>query len=107
MLKEQNTDIVTSAPEVVAPKVRDRATIISVENLTRRFGDFTAVNDVSFNVGEGEIFGFLGPNGAGKSTTIKILCTLLEPTTGQIHVAGYDVRTQPDPVRSSIGIVFQ
>jgi ABC-2 type transport system ATP-binding protein len=106
---EEKTQMVASAPETTTPKTSEHkgATIISVEKLTRRFGDFTAVNDVSFEVGEGEIFGFLGPNGAGKSTTIKILCTLLEPTAGQIYVAGYDVRTQPDPVRSSIGIVFQ
>ena len=81
--------------------------IIHVGNLVKRFGDFTAVNDISFDVHEGEIFGFLGPNGAGKSTTIKVLCTLLQPTSGDISVAGYDVVKHPDQIRSNIGIVFQ
>ncbi len=81
--------------------------IIAVQQLTKRFGDFCAVNTISFEVGEGEIFGFLGPNGAGKSTTIKMLCTLLKPTSGQAQVAGYDVMAASDAVRSSIGIVFQ
>ncbi|MCC7450983.1 MAG: ATP-binding cassette domain-containing protein [Anaerolineae bacterium] len=81
--------------------------VIHVEHLTKRFNNFVAVNDVSFHVQEGEIFGFLGPNGAGKSTTIKVLCTLLQPSSGTIRVAGYDVTSQPDAVRSAIGIVFQ
>ncbi len=81
--------------------------IIHVGHLVKRFGDFTAVNDISFDVHEGEIFGFLGPNGAGKSTTIKVLCTLLQPTSGDIRVAGYDVVKHPDLIRSNIGIVFQ
>src|SRR5258708_4765530 len=84
-----------------------RESLIVVENLTKKFGDFTAVNNVSFQVEESEIFGFLGPNGAGKSTTIKMICTLLRPTAGRVHVAGYDVQTQSDMVRSNIGIVFQ
>ena len=73
----------------------------------RRFGDFTAVNDISFSVDAGELFGFLGPNGAGKTTTISILCTLLHPSGGRARVAGYDVATERDRVRSSIGLVFQ
>src|SRR5258706_8951668 len=81
--------------------------LVSVENLTKRFGDFTAVNNISFEVHDREIFGFLGPNGAGKSTTIKMMCTLLKPTAGHIHVADHDVTTQADAVRSNIGIVFQ
>lgn len=81
--------------------------IIQVDHLTKKFEDFTAVNDISFEVREGEIFGFLGPNGAGKSTTIKTLCTLLQPTSGHIRVAGYDVEESPDVVRAMIGIVFQ
>src|SRR5258708_14739673 len=81
--------------------------LIAVENLTKKFGEFTAVNNVSFQVEESEIFGFLGPNGAGKSTTIKMICTLLRPTAGRVRVAGYDVQTQSDMVRSNIGIVFQ
>lgn len=81
--------------------------IISVQQLTKKFGTFTAVNSISFQVAEGEIFGFLGPNGAGKSTTIKTLCTLLKPTSGRAEVAGFDVQMNSDAVRSSIGIVFQ
>ncbi|MEP7289300.1 MAG: ATP-binding cassette domain-containing protein [Chloroflexota bacterium] len=81
--------------------------LIAVDGLTKRFNDFTAVDNISFQVQEGEIFGFLGPNGAGKSTTIKMMCTLLTPTSGHIHVAGHDVITDSDAVRSAIGIVFQ
>lgn len=81
--------------------------IIKIENLVRKFGDFTAVGGISFSVGAGEIFGFLGPNGAGKSTTIKILSTLLKPTSGRAELAGYDVITHPTEVRRSIGMVFQ
>ncbi len=70
-------------------------------------GGLVAIDRVSFNVEEGEIFGFLGPNGAGKTTTVKILSTLLRPTSGMAKVCGYDVVKQPDKVRRSIGIVFQ
>jgi ABC-2 type transport system ATP-binding protein len=81
--------------------------IIEVDNLSRSFGELVAVDGVSFTVGAGEIFGFLGPNGAGKSTTIKILATLLKPTSGRATLAGYDVMTHPREVRQSIGLVFQ
>src|SRR5664279_4436997 len=81
--------------------------IIEVRNLTRTFGEVKAVDDVSFDVAEGEIFAFLGPNGAGKSTTIKMLTTLLKPTSGTIRVNGFDPVTDPDAVRHSFGIVFQ
>lgn len=81
--------------------------IIRVENLTKRFGAITAVNDVSFEVDEGTIFGFLGPNGAGKTTTINILCTLLLPTSGRAFISGHDCVKEPSEVRKSIGIVFQ
>jgi len=81
--------------------------IIDVEALTRKFGDLTALDGVSLSVGAREIFGFLGPNGAGKSTTIKILATLLKPTAGRATLAGFDVATQPNEVRQSIGLVFQ
>ncbi|MDA8388909.1 MAG: ATP-binding cassette domain-containing protein [Nitrospiraceae bacterium] len=82
--------------------------IISVEGLTKRYGrGITAVDGVSFQVEEKTIFGFLGPNGAGKTTTINILCTLLSPTSGRALVNGYDCKTEPRMVRSSIGIVFQ
>lgn len=80
---------------------------VEVRGLTRRYGEFTAVADLSFAVAPGELFGFLGPNGAGKSTTIKMLCTLLRPTAGVALVNGYDVVREPARVRESIGIVFQ
>ncbi len=81
--------------------------IIEVEHLTRSYGTFTAVNDVSFRVAPGEIFAFLGPNGAGKTTTIKVLTTLLRPTAGMVRIAGHDPVTDQDAVRRSFGIVFQ
>lgn len=80
---------------------------IEVQNLTKRFGEFTAVNDVSFAVRAGERFAFLGPNGAGKSTTIKMLTTLLSPTSGEILINGHDPEHDADAVRHSFGIVFQ
>ena len=81
--------------------------IIEVKNLTKKFGDFTAVKDVSFSVEKGNIFAFLGPNGAGKSTTIKMLTTLLTPTSGELFIDGNDVKKNPRDVRRSFGIVFQ
>jgi ABC-2 type transport system ATP-binding protein len=81
--------------------------IIEVKNLEFEYGDFKAVDDVSFFVREGEIFSFLGPNGAGKSTVINILTTLLPMQKGLARVAGFDVASQPEDVRRSIGIVFQ
>lgn len=81
--------------------------IIEVKNLTKKFGEFIAVNDVSFSVNEGEIFAFLGPNGAGKTTTIKMLTTLLEPTTGEVKVNNFNLKDKRNDVRRSFGIVFQ
>ena len=81
--------------------------MIRVQNLVRKFDDFTAVNDVSFDVPKGEIFAFLGPNGAGKTTTIKILTTLLPPTSGTLELNGLDPIRQPNEVRQQFGIVFQ
>lgn len=81
--------------------------IIKVEGLSKKFGELTAVNNVSFEVDEGAIFGFLGPNGAGKTTTINILCTLLSPTSGRASIAGHDCAKEPSEVRKAIGIVFQ
>ena len=81
--------------------------IIRVENLIKTFRDFTAVDGISFEVKKGEIFGFLGPNGAGKSTTINILSTLLPPTEGNAFINDFDVLSQKDEVRRSIGLVFQ
>lgn len=80
---------------------------IEVKNLTREFDGLKAVNSISFEVNEGEIFGLLGPNGAGKTTTIKMLTTLLHPTSGEARVWGYDIVRERDQVRKSIGIVFQ
>jgi len=81
--------------------------IIDVQHLTKRFGDFVAVDDIGVSVDEGEIFAFLGPNGAGKSTTIKMLTTILRPTSGSIRVNGFDPVAKPHDVRRSFGIVFQ
>jgi ABC-2 type transport system ATP-binding protein len=81
--------------------------IIKVENLVKKFGDLVAVDDISFSVAPGEIFGFLGPNGAGKTTTINILCTLSKPTSGRATINGFDVVRQQSQVRQSIGLVFQ
>jgi ABC-2 type transport system ATP-binding protein len=81
--------------------------IIEVKNLTKKFKEFTAVNDISFTVNKGDIFAFLGPNGAGKTTTIKMLTTLLKPTEGEIILNGFDVVKNPSDVRKSFGIVFQ
>ena len=81
--------------------------VIQVTDLVKRYGELEAVRGINFEVEPGETFGFLGPNGAGKSTTIKILCTLTDPTSGSARVAGYDVKTQRDTVRRNIGLVFQ
>jgi len=80
---------------------------IIVKNLTRKFGELVAVNNISFSVHQGELFGFLGPNGAGKTTTINILATLLRPSAGQAFVAGHEVTRSPHEVRRNIGVVFQ
>jgi ABC-2 type transport system ATP-binding protein len=83
------------------------ASMIRVENLVKKFGDVTAVNDVSFDVKRGEIFAFLGPNGAGKTTTIKVLTTLLKPTSGTVQLNGLDPVKKHNEARQSFGIVFQ
>jgi drug efflux transport system ATP-binding protein len=80
---------------------------VVVQNLTKRFGTFVAVDDVSFEARRGEIFGFLGPNGSGKSTTIRILCGLLRPSSGQATVSGIDVARNPEAVRQQIGYMSQ
>ena len=80
---------------------------IQVENLTKMFGDFTAVDSISFKVNTGEIFGFLGANGAGKTTAMKMLIGILKPTSGAANVAGYDVSTQAEDVKKSIGYMSQ
>src|SRR3989344_7012994 len=81
--------------------------MIEVKNLTKKFGEFTAVDNISCSVKKGDIFAFLGPNGAGKTTTIKMLTTLLKPTAGEILINGNNPVTQQDAVRKSFGIVFQ
>ena len=81
--------------------------IIEVRNFTKKYGSFTAVNDISFTVEEGGIFAFLGPNGAGKSTTINTLCTIFEKTAGTLLIDGKDVSTRKNEVRRAIGVVFQ
>jgi len=80
---------------------------IEVDSLTKKFGDFKAIDNISFNVDEGEIFGFLGPNGAGKSTTMMILTTLLKPSSGKVLVGGYDIMSDAKKVREKIGYVQQ
>jgi ABC-2 type transport system ATP-binding protein len=80
---------------------------VTVDALTRRFGSFTAVDNISFEVGSGEIFGFLGPNGAGKSTTIRMLCGLLAPSAGQGTVAGFDIHTAAEQIKQHIGYMSQ
>src|SRR5215475_8880086 len=82
-------------------------TIISVRNLTKKYGDFEAVKGISFEVKEGEIFGLLGPNGAGKSTTLEIIETLREKTSGQITVDGLDLDKQPGEIKKIIGVQLQ
>ena len=83
------------------------STIIEVKNLSKKFGDFIAVDNISFEVNKGEIFAFLGPNGAGKSTTIKMLTTLLSPSSGVMLLDGHNVEKDSNTVRHSFGIVFQ
>src|SRR5512146_181997 len=81
--------------------------IITTKNLTKRFGDFTAVDAISFNVKRGEIFGFLGANGAGKTTAMRMLCGLSIPTSGKATVAGYDVYKQTENIKRNIGYMSQ
>lgn len=80
---------------------------VVVDKLEKRFGDFVAVDRVSFQVERGEVFGFLGPNGAGKSTTIRMLCGILAPSGGSGTVAGFDIRTQPEQIKANIGYMSQ
>jgi ABC-2 type transport system ATP-binding protein len=83
------------------------STAVTVRDLTKTFGGFTAVNKVSFDVSRGEIFGFLGPNGAGKSTTIRMLCGILKPTSGKAQILGYSAFTEQENIRQSIGYMSQ
>lgn len=90
-----------------APDLAAAETAVSLEQLTRRFGTFVAVNRISLTVPKGEIFGFLGPNGAGKSTTIRMLCGILEPSEGNGHVAGFDITRQAEQIKENIGYMSQ
>ena len=81
--------------------------VIETKNLTKKFGDFIAVDNISFSVERGEIFGFLGANGAGKTTAMRMLCGLSIPTSGQGFVAGYDIARQSEQVKKSIGYMSQ
>ncbi len=87
--------------------MENKTIVIETHELTRRFGDFTAVNAITFKVAAGEIFGFLGANGAGKTTAMRILCGLLLPTSGKATVAGYDVYTQSEEIKRRIGYMSQ
>ena len=84
-----------------------KETVIYTENLTKRFGDFTAVDNISFEVAKGEIFGFLGANGAGKTTAMRMLCGLSRPTSGKGSVAGFDIFRQSEEVKKNIGYMSQ
>src|SRR4030095_12767120 len=84
-----------------------RSEMIQVDNLVKRFGELAAVDNISFEVERGEIFAFLGPNGAGKTTTIKMLTTLLQPTSGRLELDGLDPTVNRDEVRKRCGVVFQ
>ena len=92
---------------VVAEQAVERQNAIEVEHIVKKFGDFVAVNDVSFAVQEGEIFGLLGPNGAGKSTLIRMMTTLIPITAGTARIAGHDVKSDPDDARRAIGVIPQ
>jgi len=81
--------------------------MIRIENLTKKFGNFTAVDHLNLEIEEGEILGLLGPNGAGKTTTILMLATVIRPTEGTAYIGGYDVRKNPDKVRELLGVAFQ
>lgn len=87
--------------------MENRDNAISVAGLTKRFGSFTAVDHITFDVGRGEIFGFLGANGAGKTTAMRMLCGLSVPTSGTGRVAGYDIISQPEEVKRHIGYMSQ
>ena len=84
-----------------------KRTVISVKNLVKKFGNFTANDDLNFEVYEGEIFGFLGANGAGKTTAIRILSGLSAPTSGEVIVAGYNAKKQPEQIKKNIGYMCQ
>src|SRR5512144_865136 len=83
------------------------STVVRTRNLTRRFGPLTAVRQLNLEIGSAEIFGLVGPDGAGKTTTLRLLCGLLDPSEGEVQVAGYDVIRNPDEVKDRIGYMAQ
>ena len=87
--------------------MKSEETVIDVEKLTKKFGDFTAVNEISFKTYKGEIFGFLGANGAGKTTAMKMLIGISKPSSGEASVTGYDVYSHPDRIKRNIGYMSQ
>jgi len=93
--------------EIISTVESNEKEVVKAINLTKKFGDFTAANNINFSINKGEIFGLLGPNGAGKSTTFKMMCGLLKPTLGTASVAGYDLRTAPSIARSKLGYMAQ
>src|SRR6185503_20574939 len=88
-------------------KEQDMPSILEVQNLAKKYGDFTAVKGISFDIQEGEIFSLLGPNGAGKTTTISMLSTLYKPTAGDATIAGHSITREPMAVKQAIGVVPQ
>jgi ABC-2 type transport system ATP-binding protein len=109
-MSNKTNDIIISKSadnKTVVSKIKNTNHIIEIKNLTKKFGDFTAVDKMNLNIQEGEIFGFLGPNGAGKTTTISMLTTLIQPTSGTASIAGHDLFTEDVDVRSIIGVVPQ
>src|SRR5207302_3893142 len=94
-------------PQLDSAAFKDAPVAIAVDHIRKKYGDFTAVDDVSFSVREGEIFGLLGPNGAGKSTLIRMMTTLIPITAGTARVAGHDVQQEADAARRAIGVIPQ
>ena len=103
-MSTQNTE---NEPRFNVQLIRLSEPMIEVDELTKRFGTFTAVDHVSFSVGKGSIFGFLGPNGSGKSTVIRMLCGILEPTEGTARIGGHDVVRESEPIKEMIGYMSQ
>jgi ABC-2 type transport system ATP-binding protein len=101
------TDVSAKANGAGSPPATTETFAIDVQHIVKKYGDFTAVNDVSFNVKDGEIFGLLGPNGAGKSTLIRMMTTLIPITSGIARIEGHDVAKEPEAVRRTIGVIPQ
>src|SRR3546814_16000008 len=104
-ISDWSSDVCSS--DLLSPVELASDVAVSCRDLTKRFGDFTATDTVSFEVRKGEIFGLLGPNGAGKSTTFKMLCGLLNPTSGEAHVVGLDLRRATGAAKGQLGYMAQ